>query len=83
MGIIADLCNFEEDVAEILSGVDVIKLFLSGIYEFSYLARVFVPGKTFQPSVMFTVKGQSLHRWSTFQVPYSWVNCCKDQQTLD
>jgi hypothetical protein len=27
MGIIADLCNFEEDVAEILSGEDVIKLF--------------------------------------------------------
>jgi hypothetical protein len=31
MGIIADLCNFEEDVAEILSGADILKLFVRNL----------------------------------------------------
>jgi hypothetical protein len=37
------------------------------VYLRSMLTGVFVLGKTFQPSLMFTVKGQSLHKWSTFQ----------------
>jgi hypothetical protein len=37
-------------------GVNVIKNFTAAIYEFLKLARVFVPGKTFQPSLMFVGK---------------------------
>jgi hypothetical protein len=33
-------------------------------------------------NLIFTVKGQSLHKWSTFQVPYSWVGSCLNTQTL-
>ncbi len=41
--------------------------------------RVFVSGKPFQPSLMSTVKCQSLlHKWSTFQLSYSWVGSCNN-----
>ncbi len=36
-------------------GVYVINLFTTVIYKSSLLARVFVPGKFFQPSLMFSV----------------------------
>ncbi len=44
---------------------------------------MFVNVKPFQPSPMFTVNGQSLHEWSTFWVPYSWVGSCPNPQTVD
>jgi hypothetical protein len=37
-------------------GLNVIKQFMSVIYECSILARVFVPDKDFQPSLMFVSK---------------------------
>ncbi len=40
---------------------NVIKHFTAAICEFSKLARVFVPGKHFQSSIMFAVKAGSLH----------------------
>ena len=38
------------------AGANVIKLFTAVIYKFSYSVRVFVPGKIFQPSLMFVGK---------------------------
>jgi hypothetical protein len=43
-----------------LPGLSIIKLFLAVIYECSYKARVFVPGKPFQLSLMFVSKIRSL-----------------------
>jgi hypothetical protein len=40
-------------------GPNVIKLFTSVIYGFSYYARVFVPGKAFQPSLMLDNKARA------------------------
>ncbi len=42
-------------------GANVIKLYLSVIYQFSYYARVFVCNKLFQPGLMFAGKATSLH----------------------
>ncbi len=41
-------------------GDNVIKLFTSAIYGFSSEARVFVPGKPFQPSLVSIGKAKSL-----------------------
>jgi hypothetical protein len=41
-------------------GTNVIKLFKAVIYQCLQYARVFVPGKPFQPSLMFVGKGRSL-----------------------
>jgi hypothetical protein len=45
------------------SGANVIKLFSSVIYDYSLQARVFVPGKPFQPSLMIVGEARSLP-WS-------------------
>ena len=37
------------------SGANVIRLFTAVSYDFSWLARVFVPGKPFQPSLKQTL----------------------------
>ncbi len=63
-------------------GPNVIKKFVRNLRIF-VKARVFVPDKPLQPSLMFTVKGQSLHKSITFQVPFSWVGSCSIAQTLD
>jgi hypothetical protein len=41
------------------AGVCKIKLFTAVIYRFSLKARVFVPGKPFQPSLMFVGKAKA------------------------
>jgi hypothetical protein len=41
-------------------GANPIKLFTAVIYEFSFYATVFVPGKPFQPNLMFVGKVRSL-----------------------
>ncbi len=41
-------------------GANPIKIFTAAIYEFSKKARVFVPGKPFQPSPMFVSEARSL-----------------------
>ncbi len=41
-------------------GVNVIKRFTAVRYDFSYLARAFVPGKPFQPSLTFVGKARGL-----------------------
>ncbi len=50
-------------------GANVIQLFTSVIYECPSKARLFVPGKPFQPSIMLVEKIQlSTLEWSIFQV---------------
>ncbi len=45
---------------------------------------MFVQGKPFEPSLMFTVKGERLRKdYVTFWVPYSWVGSCPNPQTVD
>jgi hypothetical protein len=50
------------------TGSNVVRLFTSVIYECSYLARVFVPGKPFQPFLFvgFVGKTKSLPKGVTF-----------------
>ncbi len=43
-------------------GACTIKLFMAVIYGFSYSARVFLPGKPFQPSLMFAGKAGAYPR---------------------
>ncbi len=45
-------------VSRFLSGHNVIKLFISVTYKFSLKARLFVPGKPFQPNLMFVGKAR-------------------------
>jgi hypothetical protein len=47
-------------VDQVQSGANVIKLFTSVSYDFSLYIRAFVPGKPFQPSLMFVGKSRSL-----------------------
>ncbi len=55
------------------TGADVKKLFTAVSYAFSYEARAFIPGKPFQPSLMFAGKARAYPMWSTFQVLHSRV----------
>jgi hypothetical protein len=49
------------------SGGNSIKLFTTVIYGFSKQARVFVPGKPFQPSLMFAGKAGAYPREDPFR----------------
>jgi len=44
---------------------------------------VFVPGKPFQPSLMFVGEARSLPEWSSSQVLHSTVGSWPHPQTLD
>jgi hypothetical protein len=47
-------------ISNIFSVLNVIKLFTVVIYEYSYKARVFVPGRPFQSSLIFAGKDRSI-----------------------
>ncbi len=51
---------YYESIKFYSTGPNVIDLFMSVIYKCSYQARALVPGKTFQPSLMFVGKAKSL-----------------------
>ncbi len=62
---------------------NVIKLFTAVSYEFSLLARVFVPGKPFQPSLMFAGKAVAYQSEAPFKVLHSRIGSWPYPQTLD
>ncbi len=75
---------FQSDfVARDITGINVIKLFAVVIYELLKYARAFVPGKAFQPSLMFTGEARSLPDRSTFQELHSRVGSWPYPQKLD
>jgi hypothetical protein len=53
-------------------GPNVIKLFLSVIFEFLYQAEVLVPARIFQPSMMFVSKAGAYPSGTSFEVLSSW-----------
>ncbi len=53
------------------------------IYGFPQLVRVFIPGKPFQPSLMYVGKARSLPKSSLFQVLHSRVGSWPCPQTFD
>jgi hypothetical protein len=52
---------------------NVIKLFAAVSYDFSLKARGFVPGKPFQPSLIFVVKARSLPKSGAPERQFTWV----------
>jgi hypothetical protein len=58
------------------TGGDVIKLFTAVIYEFSSKARVFVPVKSFQPSLLFVGKARNLSLSRAYEGFFNRVGSC-------
>jgi hypothetical protein len=54
-----DLFRIHKTIISHSPGADPIKIFTVVIFEFSQYARVFVPGKPFQPSLMFVSKAKT------------------------
>jgi hypothetical protein len=46
---------------------------LAHLVHFPYVCKNSVPGRPFQPSLMFARKDRNLHERSSFQVLHSWV----------
>ncbi len=65
------------------AGANFIKLFLSVIYGFSLYAKVFVPGKLFQPSLMFVGEARSLPQNGAPERCFTRVGFWPYPETLD
>jgi hypothetical protein len=56
-----------------ITGACTIKLFTAVIHGFSQLARMFVPGKPFKPSLMFVGKATGLPESGAPETCFTWV----------
>jgi hypothetical protein len=64
-------------------GANVTKLFMAVSYDFSLQARAFVPGKPFQPSLMFAGRAEAYPSEALSQMLHSRVGSWPYPQILD